>query len=126
MGLAGMAGLAFSTSTGTNAVAADSRDAVPDGISLAQNYPNPFNATTRISYSVGRVVALSGSEGPATKVRLAVYDLLGREVAVLVDERKQPGVYTATWNAAGMASGLYIYRLTTNDYTLCRSMVLLK
>jgi hypothetical protein len=103
---------------------------VPEGTSsmplawvLEQNYPNPFNPTTSIRYSVG---VDSRQSVVAAKVRLAVYDLLGREVTVLVDERKQPGVYTATWNAARMASGVYIYRLTTNDYTLCRSMVLLK
>jgi hypothetical protein len=103
---------------------------VPEGTStmplawvLEQNYPNPFNPTTSIRYSVG---VDSRQSIVAAKVRLAVYDLLGREVTVLVDERRQPGVYTATWNAAGMASGVYFYRLTTNDYTLCRSMVLLK
>jgi aminopeptidase N len=91
---------------------------VPAGIRLEQNYPNPFNAGTVIGYGVqGTGVGV---------VRLTVYDLLGREVAVLVDERKEPGAYTATWNAAGMASGVYIYRLTSNDHTLCRSMVMLK
>jgi CubicO group peptidase (beta-lactamase class C family) len=124
VGLAGMVGLAFSPSAGTIAVAADARDGMPDGISLAQNYPNPFNPATTIQYSVG--VVSGQSSVVSSHVRLAAYDMLGREVAVLVDERKQPGVYTATWNAAGMASGVYIYRLTTNDYTLCRSMVLLK
>jgi hypothetical protein len=112
----------------------------PAQSSLEQNYPNPFNPTTRIGYSVGRVVAPSGAslsevEGPvvggqwlvaSSHVRLAVYDMLGREVAVLVDEHKDPGKYTATWNAAGMASGVYVCRLATNDYTQCRTMLLLK
>jgi hypothetical protein len=105
---------------------------LPMSWELAQNYPNPFNPTTTIGYSVGvfggQSHVLSGVEGSvvSSRVRLTVYDMLGREMAVLVDERKEPGGYTATWNAAGMASGVYIYRLSTNDYTLCRSMVLLK
>jgi hypothetical protein len=107
----------------TAAVRDNEQTAGPVAFTLDQNYPNPFNPTTSIGYSVGVV---SGQWSVASRVRLAVYDLLGREVAVLVDAPKEPGVYTATWNAAGMASGVYIYRLTTNDYTLCRSMVLLK
>jgi hypothetical protein len=100
--------------------------AVPEQFGLDQNYPNPFNPTTTIRYAIGRVVALSGSEGPATRVRLAVYDMLGREVAVLVDEQKEPGAHIATWDASGMASGIYICRLTATDYTQSRTMVLLK
>jgi unsaturated chondroitin disaccharide hydrolase len=94
------------------------QDAVPGSFGLEQSYPNPFNAGTTIGY---RVSGLGDRV-----VRLAVCDMLGREVAVLVDERKQPGVYTASWNAAGMASGVYVYRLTANDYTQCKAMVLLK
>jgi Ca-activated chloride channel homolog len=98
-------------------------EAVPLTSELMLNYPNPFNPTTSIAYAVG---VDSRQPFVATRVRLGVYDMLGREVAVLVDERKEPGVYTATWNAAGMASGVYIYRLTANDYTQSRTMVLLK
>jgi beta-glucosidase len=109
----------------------DQRTQVPNACTLEQCFPNPFNPATSIGYSVGVVGLPAGQAGGqssvvSSNVRLAVYDMLGREVAVLVDERKQPGVYAATWNAAGMASGVYIYRLTTNNSTLCRSMVLLK
>jgi uncharacterized protein len=93
---------------------------------LEQNWPNPFNATTTLRFTIAGVVALSGSEGPVTQVRLVVYDMLGREVALLVNERKGPGSYTATWNAAGVASGVYIYRLTANDDIQCKKMVILK
>jgi hypothetical protein len=75
---------------------------VPATFSLGQNYPNPFNPTTQISYSV------PASPG---RVTLAVYDILGREVATLVNEVKQPGVYHASWNAADYSSGIYTYRL---------------
>jgi len=59
-------------------------------------------------------------------VRLSVFDLLGREVAVLVREEKSPGTYTATWNAAAMPSGVYFYRLAAGDFTETRKMVLAK
>jgi hypothetical protein len=96
---------------------------VPQNFSLEQNYPNPFNPSTTISYVVG---VAGGQPSAAGNVRLAVYDMLGREVAVLVNEKKEAGMYTATWNASGMASGVYLYRLTTDGYTASRSMVLLK
>jgi hypothetical protein len=88
----------------------------PTGIALEQNWPNPFNLTTSIRYQISDFGYL----------KLAVYDMLGREVAVLVNERKNPGVYSATWDAAGMASGVYFYRLTANDRIQVRKMVLLK
>jgi hypothetical protein len=112
----------------------------PDEFALFQNYPNPFNPTTTIRYTIGGVVALSGAfsngvEGPAVSsqqtevsshVRLAVYDLIGREVAVLVNEKRAPGNYEVQFNAPGLASGTYFYRLIANDHTLCKTMVLLK
>jgi hypothetical protein len=76
--------------------------------SLSQNYPNPFNPTTTIGYTVG---AVSGQQTAVSGVRLAVYDMLGREVAVLLNERKEAGCHMITWNATGMASGTYIYRI---------------
>lgn len=84
---------------GTTSVVSDTRPT--GGFSLSQNYPNPFNPSTVISYEVpapGRVV-------------LRVYDVLGREVATLVDGMQQPGRHAVTWNAAGCASGVYFYRL---------------
>jgi glucose/arabinose dehydrogenase len=88
----------------------------PESMRLEQNYPNPFNPTTSIRYLISDIGYL----------KLVVYDMLGREMAVLVDERKGPGLYTATWDAAGMASGLYICRLTTNGFVQSRTMALLK
>lgn len=97
-------------------------DVIPADFALEQNYPNPFNPATVISYTVA---APSGVEGPA-QIRLAVYDLLGREVAVLVDEEKPAGVYTARWDAAGMPSGMYFYTLTAGSFMQTGKMVLLK
>jgi photosystem II stability/assembly factor-like uncharacterized protein len=100
--------------------------AIPEPFELKQNYPNPFNPTTTIRYTIGGVVALSGSEGPATMVKLAVYDILGRVVAVLVDERKQPGEYAATWDARGIASGVYFNRLMIGGACETKKMLLLR
>jgi hypothetical protein len=105
---------------------------VPAARVLEQNYPNPFNPATTIRFTVGGVAALSGAfpsgvEGPAdSRVRLSVYDLLGREVTMLVDEQKQPGEYTATWDARGMASGVYFYRLIAGNACETKRMLLIR
>jgi len=72
---------------------------------LEQNYPNPFNPKTVVTYQVPTV----------SKTRIAIYDLLGREVAVLVDGQKGPGSYEVTFDATGLASGVYLYRLTAGS-----------
>jgi hypothetical protein len=101
---------------GSTAVGVDEAPQAPTSFALEQNYPNPFNPTTNIKYQVSDIRYL----------KLVVYDMLGREVAVLVNERKQPGEYTATWNAAGFASGVYICRLIAGSYVESRKMLLLK
>jgi hypothetical protein len=105
---------------------------VPEGpvsssLSLQQNYPNPFNSATRICYAVGGAAALSGHGGSAaTNVRLAVYDLLGREVAVLMDEQKQPGRYEVTFDGSNLPSGMYFYRMQSGGYVETKRLLLLK
>ena len=92
---------------------------LPVAARLEQNYPNPFNPATTIEYNVGGVAALSGVEGRASvNVKLAVYDLLGREIAVLVNEPKQPGQYQDSFDGSGLAGGVYIYRLTAGSLLL--------
>jgi hypothetical protein len=83
---------------------------------LDQNFPNPFNPATEISYQLSAF----------SRVTLKVYDLLGREVASLVNDKKVPGKYSAIWNASGMPSGVYFYRLQTGTYTETKKMLLLK
>ena len=122
--------------------------ATPQGYALEQNYPNPFNPSTKIVYTVAAsgsgVSGLgAGAAGGATNsdlryqnseiripgsswVRLSIYDVLGREVAVLVNEPKASGSYTATWNAAGVASGIYFYRLTGGGFTDVKKMAVLR
>jgi M6 family metalloprotease-like protein len=96
---------------------------VPERFQLAQNYPNPFNPTTVIEYSI----AGAGGQGlGVSDVRLIVYDLLGREVAVLVNERKPAGRYEVKFDAAGLSTGFYIYRLTAGQNVESRKMVFVK
>ncbi|MEK9138122.1 MAG: T9SS type A sorting domain-containing protein, partial [Bacteroidota bacterium] len=86
----------------------------PKRFELQQNYPNPFNPTTEIEYSLPSVSSnqAKGRDGVGSHVTLKVYDLLGREVATLVNEEKPLGTYTATFEASNLASGVYFYRLS--------------
>lgn len=91
-------------------------NSVPDKYVLEQNYPNPFNPMTRIQFQV-----------PSSKfVKLIVFDILGKEVATLVNESLQPGTYETTFNAGNLTSGVYFYRLQTNGYTESKRMILVK
>ena len=101
----------------------------PKGIvkqyTLNQNYPNPFNPTTTISYSIP-TVKTQNFASPQDNVRLIVYDVLGREVAVLVNKRQKAGNYEVTFDASNLPSGLYLYRLTAGKFSQTRKMLLLK
>ena len=89
---------------------------VPERITLSQNYPNPFNPSTTIEYQLEK----------AQPVRLAVYDVLGRQVAVLADGVQPAGTFRADFDASNLASGMYLYKLETETNTLTRMMTLLK
>ncbi len=91
---------------------------VPSTYSLSQNYPNPFNPETKFRFSIpGQSVA---------QTFLAVYDILGKQVAVLVNQNLQPGTYEVNWNAADYPSGVYFYTLKAGVYTETKKMVLMK
>ena len=101
---------------------AGSSISMPDRYSLEQNFPNPFNPATHFRFSIA-----PSAEGRARDiVTLKVYDLLGREVAVLVDERKGPGVYDVEWNASRFASGIYFVRLEAGTFSGIRKLVMIK
>jgi hypothetical protein len=89
---------------------------LPKEFILLQNYPNPFNSGTTIRFSIVK----------AMEVRLAVYDLLGREVQTLIDEYKQAGIYTAFFDATDLSSGVYFCRLQAGEAVETRPMVLLR
>jgi subtilisin family serine protease len=89
---------------------------LPKAYSLEQNYPNPFNPATTIRFALPQ----------AGDVRLSVFDVLGRQIEVVLDGRLEAGWHDVTFNASGLASGLYLYRLTTADGQLVRPMQLLR
>lgn len=89
---------------------------LPTVVNLNQNYPNPFNPTTTIRYDLPQ----------NEHVRLAVYDILAREVVVLVNSEVAAGSHTVQFNAGNLSSGIYIYRLDLAGSSLIRSMTLVK
>jgi hypothetical protein len=89
---------------------------LPTETVLMQNYPNPFNPTTTITYELPR----------PSKVKLSVYDMLGREVSVLVNERRDAGVHEVKFEASGLSSGVYLYRIQAGDVVQSKTLVLLK
>jgi hypothetical protein len=88
----------------------------PDGYALGQNYPNPFNPTSTIHYNI----PLSGM------VSLNVYDVIGREVGNLVNKMQKPGSYSVTFDASILASGMYIYKLSSGEFTQTKKMILVR
>jgi len=88
----------------------------PSKFNLSQNYPNPFNPVTKINYAV----AVAG------QVTLKVYDMTGREIKILVNEVKSPGFYTVDFNGLNLASGIYIYKLSANNFTDTKKLSLIK
>jgi photosystem II stability/assembly factor-like uncharacterized protein len=96
--------------------AASTRVDVPEGLALYQNFPNPFNPSTTIKFELPK----------ASVVQLSVLDILGREVSVLVNERRNAGVHEVTFDATGLASGVYFYRLATGNFVDTKKFVLLR
>jgi hypothetical protein len=101
---------------GTTLVENENNFARPDQFSLQQNYPNPFNPSTIIQYEL----PIGG------QVTLNVYDVLGNEVATLVDEEKPAGVYTVNFDGSTLASGIYLYRLHAGSYASTKAMLIIK
>jgi hypothetical protein len=98
----------------------------PDQFALLQNYPNPFNPVTTIRFTLTPYSRLPEGEGTGVRVVLKVFDLLGREVAALVNEKKPAGTHQVTWDASDMPSGVYFYRLTSGKSVSMRKMILLR
>jgi D-alanyl-D-alanine carboxypeptidase len=115
LGLAGMQAIAFSPdaiASGVPYVLAG----LPEAFKLEQNYPNPFNPSTTIKFELPK----------ASMVRLSVYDMLGREVSVLVNERKNAGNHEVRFDASGLSSGVYFYRIQAGTYVETRKLLLLR
>jgi hypothetical protein len=91
-------------------------NSIPSEYSLFQNYPNPFNPSTVISYQLPVI----------SNVTLKVYDILGREVARLINEEKPAGSHEVQFTGNGLTSGIYFYQLKAGDYSETRKMILLR
>lgn len=108
---------------GTTGIGAGPNNDIPAGFVLEQNYPNPFNPTTTITFTVPNVGMNTGSRTPVT---LKVYDVLGREVATLVDKPMNAGSHTVKFDASNLSSGVYFYSLRGGDFTTTKRMMLLR
>lgn len=89
---------------------------VPNSYNLEQNYPNPFNPVTNIRFDISK----------SAFVNITIYDMLGREVAVLVNENMKPGKFVVDWDASNFSSGIYFYRIIAGDFSVTKKMVLNK
>jgi len=94
----------------------DDTSSLPKTFSMDQNYPNPFNPTTTIQFALPR----------ESFVKLRVYDVRGKVVAVLVDETRPAGVYEVSFDASSLASGIYFYRIQAQGFVKSRKLVLMK
>jgi hypothetical protein len=94
---------------------------IPQKFELLQNYPNPFNPVTKIRFNIPAF-----AETTRRVVSLRIYDVLGKEIAILVNENLKPGIYEIDWKAENIPSGVYFYSLFTNEFTQTKKMVVLK
>jgi hypothetical protein len=94
----------------------NNQNITPENYSLMQNYPNPFNPSTKISFSLPK----------AGDVSLVVFDILGREVATIINNYKSAGNYTVNFDASNLSSGIYFYTLKSGNFTESKKMVLMK
>jgi glucose/arabinose dehydrogenase len=100
----------------TDPIGIQNNGTVVDGFSLQQNYPNPFNPSTEIKFTLGK----------QDFVNISIYDPNGKLVETLVNSVKQAGAYSVTWNASGISSGVYFYRLSAGDFTETKKMLMIK
>jgi hypothetical protein len=106
-------------------VGVEDAENVPIEFALNQNYPNPFNPSTTIKYQIPSYTVIpSGVEGG--NVSLKVYDILGRELATLVNENQKPGYYEVEFDASAYATGIYIYELQAGEFLETRKMLMIK
>jgi hypothetical protein len=116
-GVGNVSKLTFSTIDGNCLITSiNNQSTIPVEFSLSQNYPNPFNPVTKIEYSLPKVGF----------VKLTVYDILGKEINVLVNENKLPGNYIIDFDASNLSSGVYFYKITSGNFSDMKKMFLIK
>jgi hypothetical protein len=98
---------------------------IPGSYELFQNYPNPFNPTTKIKFDLPKS-NLTLSEAKGLNIKLIIYDILGKEVAILVNQQLKLGTYEVEWDASNYPSGVYYYKFSSGDFTETKKMVLIK
>ena len=108
----------------------DDEDPTVTTFRLEQNYPNPFNPSTTIKFSIPTSPQSHPYQGGEANygglVTLKVYDIIGNEIATLVNEEKPAGKYGVIFDATGLSSGIYFYRLTAGKYTSAKKLILMK
>jgi photosystem II stability/assembly factor-like uncharacterized protein len=120
---AGTWGYSLYKTTTSTVISVEEENELPTTFYLEQNYPNPFNPSTVISYQIP--ASLNTSKG-RTLVTLKVYDVLGNEIATLVDEYREAGRNEVTFDASKLASGMYLYRLQAGSFIQTKKMILLR
>ncbi|MBI3195177.1 MAG: T9SS type A sorting domain-containing protein [Ignavibacteriae bacterium] len=112
----GDSGIILKTTSGGVLSVEQRDDLIPSQFTLSDNYPNPFNPTTKISFSI-----------PAMSfVSIKIFDVLGKEVATIVNEELSAGNYTQEWNAQGIESGVYFYQIQAGTYVETKKLILLR
>ena len=114
--LVGNYGAVLYTSNGGSTFAEDPIAAVPDKFRLGQNYPNPFNSHSKFKFETGKL----------GNVKISVYDIQGREIQTILNEKLIPGIYEVNFDGSGLNSGVYFYRMTSGNYTETKRMILMK
>ncbi len=114
--MSGILSITMRTDSLTTGVEGGLEDGLPRAFALYQNYPNPFNPTTTITYDIPQ----------SSHVTLKVFDLIGREVAMLVNETQEAGTRSVVLNAGKLASGMYLYKLEAGTFSASRKLLLLR
>jgi len=112
----GSHGFIYKTTAGSTIGINQISENIPDKLSLFQNYPNPFNPSTNIRYQIAN----------NKFVKITVYDLLGKEIETLVNEKQSPGTYEVTFEGSNYPSGVYFYKLSSGDFSETKKMILIK
>jgi hypothetical protein len=121
-GGAGVMYVAFARAAGTtdnsleNTTAVNDHSGKPLSFELLQNYPNPFNPSTMINFTLSQ----------RSFVTLKIFNVLGKEIATLINSQKEPGTYIVNFNAGKLSNGVYFYKLTAGNYSSVKKMILMK